>query len=197
MTLRFSQLDRPAIRRLQPGEKIAEHGITAARLADGDLRYTVAIMVDGRRIHRVIGKESDRVTRTQCEEFVEQARSDARRGALNLPKGRKLAFTFAAAGADYVKRLEQANGRNVAIKRRQLRMYLAPFFGTMRLTRLRRSLSRNTKSAGSIRARLPLPSTASWPPCRTCSRKRSNGDSSTASRPGRRSSPRAPAGSSP
>ena len=133
MTLRFSQLDRPAIRRLQPGEKIAEHGITAARLADGDLRYTVAIMVDGRRIHRVIGKESDRVTRTQCEEFVEQARSDARRGALNLPKGRKLAFTFAAAGADYVKRLEQANGRNVAIKRRQLRMYLAPFFGTMRL----------------------------------------------------------------
>jgi len=46
MALRFSRLDRPAIRRLKLGEKITEHGITAERLADGDLRYSVDVMVD-------------------------------------------------------------------------------------------------------------------------------------------------------
>jgi hypothetical protein len=67
MALRFSRLDRPAIRQLKAGERIAEHGITAERLADGDLRYSVNVMVDGLRIHRVIGKASDGVTRTQAE----------------------------------------------------------------------------------------------------------------------------------
>ena len=133
MTLRFSQLDRPAIRKLRPGEKIAEHGITVERLAAGDLRYTVNVMVDGRRVHRVIGRESEGVTRTQCEEFIEQARTDARAGRLSLPKGRKLALDFAAAAIDYIKRLEQGEGKNLPIKRRQLRMYLKPYFGSMRL----------------------------------------------------------------
>jgi hypothetical protein len=54
MALRFRRLDRTTIRRLQPGAKMGEHGITVERLADGDLRYTVNIMVDGGRIHRVI-----------------------------------------------------------------------------------------------------------------------------------------------
>ena len=89
MSLRFSKLDRPAIRRLAVGAKIREHGITAERLADGDLRYSVNIMVDGERIHRVIGRASDGVTRTQCEEFVATAQTDAR-SRLSLPKGRKL-----------------------------------------------------------------------------------------------------------
>ena len=61
MALRFSRLDRPAIRRLRPGERITEHGIIAEQLANGDLRYSVNVMVDGLRIHRVIGKASDGV----------------------------------------------------------------------------------------------------------------------------------------
>ena len=66
------------IRQLGTGQAINEHGITVERLANGDLRYSVNIMVDGRRIHRVIGRESDGVTRTQAEEFIERARSKAR-----------------------------------------------------------------------------------------------------------------------
>jgi integrase len=133
LTGRFSRLDRPAIRRLQPGQKIIEHGITAERLPGGDVRYSVNIMIDGQRVHRVIGRESDGVTRTQCEEFTEQARTDARANRLNLPKGRKLALSFDAAAADYLSRLEQADGRNLLAKRRQLRMYLCPFLGPIRL----------------------------------------------------------------
>lgn len=133
MALRFSKLDRPALRKLGAGEKITEHGITAERLAAGDLRWSVNVMVDGRRIHRVIGTESGGVTRTQCEEFVEQARSDARAGRLSLPAGRKLALTVTAAADDYVARLEAGTGKNIAIKKRQLRLYIKPFFGAMRL----------------------------------------------------------------
>ena len=53
------------------GEKITEDGITAERLADSDVKYSVNIMVDGQRIHRVIGLDSDGVTRSQAEIFIE------------------------------------------------------------------------------------------------------------------------------
>jgi len=133
MSLRFSRLTRRAVRQLEVGRKITENGIAAEKLINGDVRYSVNIMVDGKRIHRVIGKESDGITRTQCEEFVEQARTDARAGRLSLPKGRKLALTFSAAADDYVKRLEESGGKNIKTKRRQLRMYLKPYFGATRL----------------------------------------------------------------
>jgi integrase len=133
MSLRFVRLDRAGIRRLLAGQKLAEHGIMAERLADGDLRYSVNVMVDGRRIHRVIGRERDGVTRTQCEEFIERARTEARSGRLSLPKGRKLALGFNRAAADYLARLGEGGGRNLAAKRRQLGMHLKPYFGAMRL----------------------------------------------------------------
>ena len=62
MTLRFARLTRPAIRKLQAGERITEHGITAERLRDGDVRYSVNVMVDGQRVHRVVGRGSDGVS---------------------------------------------------------------------------------------------------------------------------------------
>jgi integrase len=133
MTVRFIRLTRPAIRQLRPGQKINEAGIIAEKLADGDVRYSVNVMVDGRRIHRVIGTESDGTTRYQAEQFIEQVRSDARAGRLSLPKGRKLALTFTAAADAYVRYLEEGTGKNITVKRRQLRMYIKPFFGAMRI----------------------------------------------------------------
>jgi hypothetical protein len=41
MSISFVKLDRRSIRLLKPGEKISEHGITAERLADRDIRYSV------------------------------------------------------------------------------------------------------------------------------------------------------------
>ena len=70
MALRFIKLTRDGIRKLKAGVRITEHGISVVRLEDGDLRYSVNIMVDGERIHRVIGRESENVTRTQCEAFI-------------------------------------------------------------------------------------------------------------------------------
>jgi hypothetical protein len=111
MSLKFSRLTRMTIRKLKLNSKVSEHGITFERLSDGDGRYSVNIMVDGQRIHRVIGKESDGVTRKQAEDFIEKARSDARAGRLNLPKGRKLALGFDDAAKQYLAKLEKRAAR--------------------------------------------------------------------------------------
>ena len=83
MALKFQKLTRANIRKVQPGDKLQEHGISFERLSNSDGRYTVNIMVDGVRVHRVIGKESEGVTRKQAEDFIEQARTDARKGRLS------------------------------------------------------------------------------------------------------------------
>ena len=133
MGQRFTQLERRLIRRLERGQKITEHGIAAERLESGDIRYSVNIMVDGQRIHRVIGRDSEGVTRTQCEDFIVSKRTEAREGRLSLPKGRKTPLTFNIAAADYLQRLEQTDGKNIKAKRRQLNKYLMSFFGRQRL----------------------------------------------------------------
>src|SRR5271170_4913514 len=133
MSLRFAHLHRSATKRLRPGEKITEHGITAECLPDFDIRFEVSTMIDGQRVHRVIGRQSKGVTRTQCEEFLARAATDARAGRLSLPKGRKLALTVTNAAEQYIERLEAGTGKNIAIKKRHLRLYLKPFFGADRL----------------------------------------------------------------
>lgn len=94
MAKSFTKLTRPAMRKLVPGAKIHEHGITFERSADGDGAFTVNIMVDGQRIHRVVGRESDGTTRTQAEAFIEKVRGDAKNDRLALPKGRKVALSM-------------------------------------------------------------------------------------------------------
>ena len=63
MAKTFTKLTRPEMRKLSPGGKINEHGIMFEKSATGDGVFTVNIMVDGQRIHRVVGRESDGTTR--------------------------------------------------------------------------------------------------------------------------------------
>lgn len=134
MAIRFSKLTRPLIRSLLAGGTITEHGITFRREPSGDGVYSINIMVDRRRIHRVIGRESEGVTRQQAEDFIAQARTDARRQRLELPEGRKTPLGFAEAAVQYVERLRDTDGKNIAIKERQLRQHLVPFFAAKPLS---------------------------------------------------------------
>lgn len=129
MALQFKKLTRLAMRRLQPGEPLKEHGIIFDRMEHGDGRYTVGFMVDGQRVHRVIGVESGGTTRQQAEDFIENARADARAGRLNLPKGRKLALGFREAAKQYLVKLEEEGGKDLAMKRMRLNLHLVLFFG--------------------------------------------------------------------
>ena len=136
MPLRFTRLTRPAIRKLQAGKRITEYGITAERLKDGDVRYSVNVMVDGERIHRVIGRASDGTTRTQAEDFIAKTRADAKERRLNLPKGRKVALSFAKAAALYMNHLRDTGGKGISEKERHLRLHLVPDLGNMPLDRI-------------------------------------------------------------
>lgn len=128
MALKFQKLTRTNIRKVQDGDKIQEHGISFERMVNGDGRYSVNIMVDGVRVHRVIGKESEGVTRKQAEDFIEQARTDARKGRLNLPKGRKVVLGFREAVEKYLAKLEQGNGKDIYMKKFRFEGHLKPFF---------------------------------------------------------------------
>ena len=128
MAKSFTKLTRPNIRKTKPDDQINEHGITFFRQQDGDGRYAVNIMVDGQRIHRVIGKESDGVTRQQAEDYIQKVRTDAREGRLNLPKGRKLTLGFRKAADEYLVKLAQEGGKDISSKTRRLKYHLKPFF---------------------------------------------------------------------
>lgn len=136
MAIAFKKLTRPEMRLLPRGNKISEHGITFERLTSGDGLFTVNVMVDGQRIHRTIGKESDGTTRTQAEEFIAKARQDSRAGRLNLPTGRKTALGFSRAAVDYLQRLALEGGRDLNMKRQRLALHLNPFFGDTSLSKL-------------------------------------------------------------
>ena len=136
MPLKFSRLTRPNIRKVEPDEQLTEHGITFERLSNGAGRYAVNIMVDGQRIHRVIGKESDGVTRKQAEHFIEKARTDARAGRLNLPSGRKVALGFRQAAEKYLAMLRQEGGKDLGKKRTRLELHLMPFFKDKTLAKI-------------------------------------------------------------
>ena len=134
--MKFVQLTRPRIRGLRSGESICEHGICASRQGNGDIRYSINIMVDGQRMHRVVGRESEGVTREQAERLIEKLRTEAREGRLGLPKARKLHRAFAEAAAEYLERMEQTGGKDLKNKRRHLRQRLIPALGRERLDKL-------------------------------------------------------------
>ena len=136
MAKTFMKLTRPELRKLKPGQAITEHGITFERQANGDGVYTVNIMTDGQRIHRVIGRESDGTTRTQAEDFIAKVRNDAKHDRLALPKGRKVALSFREAAGKYLDRLKESGGKDVKAKTHRLNLHLVPFFGDMPLCKI-------------------------------------------------------------
>lgn len=130
------RLTRLALRALRPGDHLTAGGIRFDRLADGDGRYTVELMVDRIRIHRVVGLESSGVTLTQAQELIDQLRADARRDRLALPQRRKVVLSFTAAADQYLERMEAGQGKNLKQKRQQLDQHLKPFFGDKPLSRI-------------------------------------------------------------
>jgi site-specific recombinase XerD len=132
----YQKLTRSNIRKLAPGRKLIENGISFERLPNGDGLYTVNIMVDRVRIHRVIGRESEGVTRTQCETFIETTRTAAREERLALPSGRKVALTFPEATKEYLAKLEEIGGKGIERKKCQLDLHLKPFFREKALSKI-------------------------------------------------------------
>jgi integrase len=125
----FSKITRSKVRALPRGESVTENGMSFKRLADGDGLFSINVMVDGKRIHRNIGRESDGTTRTTAEEFLAKVRSEARERRLKLPKRRKVALTVAAATPLYLESLRQEGGKDIERKGQKLNVHIIPFLG--------------------------------------------------------------------
>ena len=128
MAQRFAKLTRLNMRALAPGKRIVEHGVIYEKLKTGDGRFEICIQVDGKRMHRVVGNESEGITRTHAENTVEKLKNESRLGRLSLPKGRKLPMSFKSAAVQYLERLAVEDGNSLAIKTRQINQKLIPFF---------------------------------------------------------------------
>ncbi|MEY4683543.1 MAG: hypothetical protein RLZ25_2 [Pseudomonadota bacterium] len=138
MAVRFQKLTAKNQKALKPGEVISEHGITLERLKNGDGRFTINVMVDGIRIHRVLGLESAGVTRSGCESFIEKVKTDSREDRLSLPKGKKVALRFSDAAAKYLEKEAELKGCDLKRKASILAHHLIPFFGSMPLSKIRK-----------------------------------------------------------
>jgi integrase len=125
---KFVKMTRLAMRALVPGKRIVEHGIVYEKLKSEDGRFELCIQVNGKRMHRTVGKESEGITRSHAEQAIEKFKNEARMGRLSLPKGRKLPMTFKEAAAQYLERLSLEGGKSLDTKKRQLKQLLIPFF---------------------------------------------------------------------
>jgi integrase len=124
------------MRKLKHPDILSEHGIIFERLENGDGRFRINIMVDGQRIHRVVGKESEGVTRNQVEELIAKLRTDARHGRLNLPKGRKTIFNFKEAAEKYLEKQIIEGGKDLKMKKMRIKMHLLSFFNEIPLNKI-------------------------------------------------------------
>ena len=93
-------------------------------------------MVNGRRIHRIVGRDSDGTTRTQAEEAIATLKTRAKEDRLDLPKGRKVVMSFKQAAEGYIKRLDEGGGKDLANKRRHMEQRIIPHFGAHRCDRI-------------------------------------------------------------
>jgi integrase len=133
MSRAFTKITRAHMRALQAGGLLTEQGITFERLSNGNGLFSVNVMVDGKRIHRNLGRESEGVTRTTAEEFIAKVRQDAREGRLNLPRRRKVPLTLAVGASAYLERLRQEGGKEIDRKDQKLKRYLIPFLGDLQI----------------------------------------------------------------
>lgn len=114
MASKYKTLTAKRLAGLPLGKTITESGIAATKTRDGDIRFTINVMVDGDHIHRTVGVQSEGVTRSDAERLIERLRTEAREGRLKLTKKRKLAFSFAAVATLYIARMEETGGSNLA-----------------------------------------------------------------------------------
>ncbi|MET4727937.1 integrase [Lysobacter enzymogenes] len=133
----YAKLTRPAMRALKPGASINEHGIIYTKLANGDGRWTVNVMVARARHHHVVGLESEGYTRTQAEEIVAKLKAQKRTAAHGVAGSKQAAPRSVRAAADeYLEYLEKHNGKDIVAKRMRFKEHLTPHLGNLSVARL-------------------------------------------------------------
>jgi hypothetical protein len=121
---------------MEPGAQLQEHGIIVRRSKSGDLNWSINTMVDGLRIHRVLGLARDGVNRETAERALEALRTQAREQRLSLPQGRKTCKIFSDAADEYLCRLAAENGKGLKWKERHIRLHLKRFLSNLPIDKI-------------------------------------------------------------
>ena len=133
----FEILTRSNQRNLKANEKLQENGIIFTRKSNGDGLYSVCIMSDGQRVHRIVGLESQGTTREQALDFINKIKIEAKEQRLNLPKGRKTIPTFYEISKKDLLNLEaSSNSKDLKMKRMRLKYHLIPFFKNIAFSKI-------------------------------------------------------------
>lgn len=133
----FAKITRPAMRGLKPGQTISEHGIAYTRLANGDGRWSINVMVNRRRHHQVVGLESEGYTRTQAEDVIATLKAGKRTATHGVQGSRQAAaLTLSQAADEYLTYLRTHDGRDIATKEMRFREHLKPHLGRRAIAKL-------------------------------------------------------------
>ncbi len=133
----FSKLTRNGMRGLKPGQTLGERGIEYTRLANGDGRWSVNVMVNRQRHHQVVGLESEGYTRTQAEALVATLKADKRTAAHGIGGSKqKTVLLLARAADEYLQYLAKHDGRDLGTKEMRFREHLKPHLGQIHVSRL-------------------------------------------------------------
>lgn len=131
MAKKYEIITREKMRNLKVGEYLIENCIVYKKLKNNDGVFSVNIRVDGERIRKTVGKESEGVTVKFVEQVIEKYKTEARENRLNLTKGRKLPLRFNEAIEKYLTNLELEGGSNIRKKKQHLIDHVKPFFKNM------------------------------------------------------------------
>jgi integrase len=129
----YKKLTRSNLRNLKPGQAINERGIVYEKY-ERDGRWSVNVMLAGRRIHRAVGFESQGFTRTQAEELVAKLKAAKHEHSHGMvaPRNRRV-FTIATAVPDYLDFLRTHDGRDVEAKSRRFEQHVVRLLGKVKL----------------------------------------------------------------
>lgn len=133
----FNRLTRNEMRSLKPMASLSEHGITYTRLANGDGRWSINVMVNRQRHHQVIGLESEGYTRTQAEDVIATLKANKRTAAHGVHGSRQPAsLTVSGAADDYLKYLAKHDGKDITSKTMRFAEHLTPHLGQKQVAKL-------------------------------------------------------------
>lgn len=130
------KLSRNALRKLTSGESVTEAGVTYTRL-EGDGRWSINVMVKRKRVHQVIGLESEGFTITQARERIAQLRASNRPHGIR--PGSAKATSLREAARLYLVHLEEVGGKDIPKKRQRLNGHILPKLGALMLASITRT----------------------------------------------------------
>ncbi len=129
----YTKLTPKQIVLMPVGACISESGITAKKMKNGHVSFSINVMIDGQRIHRTVGMSNDGTSRGDAERLVARLKTEAREGRLKLQKNRKLAMSFAEVSVLYLAKMDETDGKNIRRKKQQIKTHLLPFFAKFRV----------------------------------------------------------------